>query len=106
MYAVVRTDLAMTTGKTASQAGHAFLDAFMASLPQNRSDYFADGGGTKVVLAVDSERRLRAVFDSARAAALPCSLIVEEDGTMTAVGIGPAARGEIEPVTRRLSLMR
>jgi len=106
MYAVVRTDLAMTTGKAASQAGHAFLDAFMASIPQNREDYFGDGGGTKVVLAVDNEHRLREIFERARASALPCSIIVEEDGVPTAVGIGPALRSQIHPITKRLSLMR
>jgi peptidyl-tRNA hydrolase, PTH2 family len=106
MYAVVRTDIAMTTGKAASQAGHAFLDAFMASLPQNRQAYLSDGGGTKVVLAVDGEQRLRDVYARARAAGLPCSLIIEDDGTATAAGIGPATRGEIRPVTKRLSLMQ
>src|SRR5215472_2165236 len=106
MYAVVRTDLGLTGGAVASQAGHAFLESFVESLPQNRAAYFADGGGTKVVLAVDGERRLREIFNQACAVGLPCSLIVEEDGTMTAVGIGPATRGEIEPITRRLSLMR
>jgi peptidyl-tRNA hydrolase, PTH2 family len=106
MYAVVRTDLAMTAGKTASQAGHAFLDAFVASLPQNRAAYFSDGGGTKVVLAVDGEERLRRVYEQARAVGLPCALIVEDDGVATAAGIGPALRREIEPITRRLSLMR
>lgn len=106
MYAVVRTDLAMTTGKAASQAGHAFLDAFLQSTPESIRAYLSDGGGTKVVLAVDGEQRLREVHDNAAAAGLPCALVVEEDGTATAAGIGPAPRDAIRPVTRRLSLMR
>jgi peptidyl-tRNA hydrolase len=106
MYAVVRTDLAFTAGKTASQAGHAFLDSFLKSPPEITRAYLADGGGTKVVLAVDSEKRLRQVYDCATQAGLPCSLIIEDDGTATAAGIGPAARDSIRPITKRLSLMK
>lgn len=95
----------MTTGKAASQAGHAFLDAFLKSTSQNRQAYLAEGGGTKVVLAVDSEIRLRDIHERAQAAGLPCSLIVEDDGSVTAAGIGPATRAEIRPITGRLSRM-
>lgn len=106
MYAVVRTDIAMTAGKAASQAGHAFLDAFLTSIPEQRNPYLRDGGGTKVVLAVDGEDRLRRVFDLARSRAVPCALVIEDDGTPTAVGIGPAPRSEIRHITKKLSLMR
>lgn len=106
MYAVVRTDLAMSAGKSASQAGHAFLESFLKSPPEITQAYLADGGGTKVVLAVDSECRLREVHANAMAAGLPCSLIVEDDGVATAAGIGPAPRSSIRPITRRLSLMK
>ena len=106
MYAVVRTDLSMTTGKTASQAGHAFLDSFLKSSADNIRAYLSDGGGTKVVLAVDSEKRLREVHQGAAELGLPCALIIEDDGTATAAGIGPASRDAIRPITRRLSLMK
>lgn len=106
MYAVVRTDLSMTAGKCASQAGHAFLDSFLKSTPENSRAYLADSGGTKVVLAVDGEARLREIHARAEAAGLPCALIIEDDGVATAAGIGPGPRECIRPITRRLSLMK
>ena len=94
----------MTAGKAASQAGHAFLDSFLKSSSENKDAYVTPAGGTKVVLAVDSEARLREIYGNALKLGLPASLI-EDDGIATAAGIGPAPRHLIRPLTRRLSLM-
>lgn len=59
MYAIVRQDLAMTPGKAASQAGHAFLASYLKSDPEAAQAFVADGGGTKIVLAVPDEVALR-----------------------------------------------
>jgi peptidyl-tRNA hydrolase len=94
----------MTTGKACSQAGHAFLDAFLKATGQAQDAYLSDVGGTKVVLGVDSEARLREIYSNAVGLGLPASLI-EEQGVALAIGIGPATRGLIRPLTKRLSLM-
>jgi hypothetical protein len=39
MYAIVRSDLVMTAGKAASQAGHAFLDSFLTAPPDLTKAY-------------------------------------------------------------------
>ena len=94
----------MTAGKAASQAGHAFLDSFLNANDNNKESYLTKVGGTKVVLGVDSEARLREIYNNAVKLGLPASLI-EDDGVATAAGIGPAPRHLIRPLTRRLSLM-
>lgn len=94
----------MTAGKAASQAGHAFLDSFLNAESGNRDAYLSKVGGTKVVLGVDSEARLREIYNNAIKLGLPASL-VEDDGVATAAGIGPAPRNLIRPLTKRLSLM-
>jgi hypothetical protein len=71
----------MTTGKAASQAGHAFLDAFLQASPEQTSAYIADGG-TKVVLQVPDERSLCEVYHRARMAGLPCAMVVESEHVM------------------------
>lgn len=95
----------MTAGKAASQAGHAFLDSFLKASGHSKDAYLSKTGGTKVVLGVDGEARLREIYDNAIKLGLPASLI-EDDGVATAAGIGPAPRGIIRPLTKRLSLMK
>lgn len=94
----------MTAGKVASQAGHAFLDSFLNAKDTAQDAYLSDVGGTKVVLGVDGEARLREIYANAVGLGLPASLI-EDEGVPVAVGIGPAPRGLIRPLTKRLSLM-
>jgi PTH2 family peptidyl-tRNA hydrolase len=105
----------MTAGKAASQAGHAFLDAFLKAPPENTQAYLADGG-TKVVLSVKDERELCDVYYKARMANLPCAMVIESEHVMppsfdgspiaTAVGIGPVAKSEARPITKKLRLMQ
>lgn len=104
----------MTAGKAASQAGHAFLDSFILAEPEHARAYLAHGG-TKVVLSVPDEAALRALFMRARAAKLPCAMVVEQGHVMpphfdgapivTAIGIGPCRRGDARSITRGLKLM-
>lgn len=115
MYALVRKDLAMTPGKAASQAGHAFLASYLKSEPDAAQDFVKDGGGTKIVLAVPDEATLWQAYKRASDANLPCALWVEEGHVMppsfdgppivTAVGIGPAERSRIRPIVREFKLM-
>jgi len=115
MYALVRADLSMTAGKAASQAGHAFLDAYLHAAPEQIKAYLAQGG-TKVVLAVPHEQALCDAYYRARMAKLPCALVIESQHVMppafdgspiaTAVGIGPVSRSEAKPITREFKLMK
>jgi peptidyl-tRNA hydrolase len=102
---VVRTDLGMTAGKAASQTGHAFLGSFLKASEVDQESYLSERGWTKVVLGVDSEARLREIHTNAINLGLPTSLI-EEEGVALAVGIGPAPRGIIRPLTKRLNLLK
>lgn len=104
----------MTPGKSASQAGHAFLDAFLTA-PPDKTKAYLDAGGTKIVLAAKDERQLCDIYHAARMAKLPCALVVESGHIMlpvfdgreivTAVGIGPVDRTEAREITKRLRLM-
>lgn len=114
MYAVLRADLAMTKGKAASQAGHAFLDSYLTAPPDIIRAYLTDGG-TKIVLAVDSEKELCELYHRARLEHLPCAMVIESehvhppdfDGSPvpTAVGIGPTNRAAVKHLTKGLRLM-
>lgn len=104
----------MTAGKAASQAGHAFLDAFDTATPDQQDAYRKDGG-TKIVLSAADERSLCDVFRKAKLAGIPCAMVIEQDHVMppcfdgspvpTAVGIGPLERSKLREFTRGLKLM-
>ena len=105
----------MNTGKVASQAGHAFLDAYLLALesdPARCAAYRAVRHGTKVVLAAGIERILR-VHARARELGLPCALIIDEgcpgffEGkpTLTALGAGPLTRSEANKLLGGLPLL-
>jgi peptidyl-tRNA hydrolase, PTH2 family len=116
MYAVLRGDLKMTSGKASSQAGHAFLDSYVKAPPDIARAYRAEGEGTKVVLVAEDEAALRELHQKVDALGLPCALVVESghvmppsfDGSpiITALGIGPAYRGQVKGVTGKLRLLR
>lgn len=105
----------MTAGKAASQAGHAFLDAFDTATSEQQAAYRRDGG-TKIVLTAPDERALCDLFHKAKLAKLPCAMVIEQDHVMppcfdgspvpTAVGIGPMRRSEARAITKGLPLMK
>lgn len=108
----------MPPGKLASQAGHAFLEAFLTAqkaIPATAALYAADPPGTKVVL------RAKSLFDMERAAlelnqlGIPHALITDSGHVLpphftgspviTALGFGPATREEVGRLTRRFALV-
>ncbi len=103
----------MSTGKAASQAGHAFLDSFTKASPDIADAYQANGS-TKVVLVAEDEVALRQLYAKAFERGLPCALVVESNHVMppsfdgspilTALGIGPAPRCMVRGITGRLRL--
>ncbi len=106
----------MSPGKLAAQCGHAFIAACeccRASDPTRHAEY---QNGTKVVLTVPDLPTLTELYERARFAGFPCSLIVDSghvlpphfDGSpiATAVGLGPVTRHEGDEITRRWPLVR
>lgn len=124
---VVRKDLGMRKGKMIAQGSHASMKVFF-----DRGSVFdaASGGGelrinltpsmrewvegsfAKIALSVDSEDELLDIYEQAKEAGLPCSLIQDAGRTefhgvptYTAVAVGPAVREDIDPITGNLKLL-
>ena len=114
LYAVVRNDIGMSPGKCASQAGHAYLGAFLTAqpiIPEVTAAYAADLPGTKVCLQASMVAIQRAK-DELEDAGIPCFLVVDSgcanffDGqpTVTALGFGPVAQGQLPKFVSKLQL--
>lgn len=130
---VVRKDLNMRRGKEIAQGAHASLAVFFDMMRQqnggsvdskNGKKYecsfqhtseamheWMTNGFTKITLTVDSELALLDIYNRAKQAGLPCSLIkdsgkTEFNGvpTLTTVAIGPAQSSEIDKITGNLKL--
>jgi len=97
----------MSSGKAIAQAGHAYLDAMLASLAVKdpKADAYASlHPGTKITLDGGSEADLLRLRDKLAARGIPHALIVDSghvempdfDGspTITALGVGPLTRSE------------
>jgi len=123
---VMRRDLGMRKGKLIAQGAHASLGALLErfgtrsggegamqlslSLDAAASDWLA-GRFTKVCVYVQSESQLEDVFARARAAGLPCALIVDSGRTefagvptKTCCAVGPAWEAEVDAITGDLPL--
>jgi len=111
----------MSPGKAAAQAGHAFLNAFLdaySSDTQRCEEYHKnDGIGTKVCLQAKSETALEILYQKARDAGIPCTLVVDSDHVIpgspfdgdpiiTAVGIGPTTRAESKRLLSKYNLVK
>jgi PTH2 family peptidyl-tRNA hydrolase len=125
---VVRKDLNMRKGKLAAQVAHASMAAVFGrqtaqisqsgdqatiawTLDEKQLAWFQDLS-TKIVVGVADEAGLLALYQQARDAGLPCSLIQDRGftefggvATYTTVGIGPADQAQINAITGALPLM-
>lgn len=109
---VLRSDLGMSKGKIAAQAGHAAVSA----AEKTRKEHFEwwsawlKEGQCKVAVKAKSERELVELERSAKKLGLPYALITDRGltelppGTITCLGIGPAPSSEIDKLTGKLSL--
>ena len=119
---VMRKDLNMRKGKMVAQGAHAslkvLLDAASRSgdtivLPDDEATVAWLGGRfTKVCVSVDSAEALAAVVERARAAGVPCALIVDAGqtefhgvATPTCCAVGPAWSDEVDAITGALPLL-
>lgn len=106
----------MDSGKIASQAGHAYLGAFVQADPSTQAKYHVDfpaSPGTKVCLAAKNLNQLLRAKEEAEAAGIPAYLVTDSgcanffngEPTVTALGLGPATKEQIKHITRRFQLM-
>lgn len=113
----MRSDLGMETGKIASQAGHAYLGAFIhadSDLQKAYHSEFPISPGTKVCLVAKNLHHLLRAKDEAEAAGIPTYLVTDSgcknffngEPTITALGLGPATKSQINHITRRFNLMK
>jgi PTH2 family peptidyl-tRNA hydrolase len=110
---VFRTDLKMSKGKIAAQAGHAAICAAQAAHDQRKKwwEAWMFEGMRKIAVKVPGENELSELEKSADDLGLPHALIVDRgltevpEGTVTCLGIGPAPNNMIDRLTGKLPLL-
>ena len=119
---VMRKDLHMRKGKMIAQGAHASLAVLVergriedSELTCELTPAMASWLGerfTKVCVSVESEAALDAVVARARAAGVPCALVVDSGKTefhgvptKTCCAVGPAWAAEVDAITGALPLL-
>jgi len=110
---VFRSDLRLSKGKAATQAGHAAISAAEEARKQYKEWWKAwiEEGQCKIAVKVKSEKELLELEKQAKELALPCALIIDRGltevppGTVTCLGIGPAPTEKIDTITGMLPLL-
>jgi PTH2 family peptidyl-tRNA hydrolase len=110
---VVRTDIKMSKGKVAAQAGHAAVSASEYAR-KNRPEWWTpwiSEGQCKIAVKAKSEQEICELERKARNVGLPVALIVDRGlteippNTTTCLGIGPAPANKVDAITGNLSLL-
>ena len=109
---VLRTDLKMGKGKLCSQASHASIEAFLKAKQKDSflAEQWLKQGMPKIVLKVEGEKELLEVFEKAKKT-IPSALIKDagrtqvEQGSITALVLGPWIGEEIDKFTKHLKLL-
>ncbi len=113
MVIVVRTDIKMSKGKIAAQAGHAAVSASEYAR-KNRPEWWnpwINEGQCKIAVKAKSEQEILELERRARNAKRPAALIVDRGlteippNTTTCLGIGPAPADKVDAITGKLSLL-
>ncbi len=110
---VFRTDLQMSKGKIAAQAGHAAICAAQDAFNHHKKwwDAWLYEGQKKVAVKVAGEKELGELEEAADELGLPHALIVDRgltevpEGTITCLGIGPAPSALVDRLTGKLKLL-
>jgi PTH2 family peptidyl-tRNA hydrolase len=109
----LRSDLKMSKGKIAAQAGHAAVSAGEEARKHFREWWKAwlQEGQRKIAVKVESEEELLELEKQAKELAIPCALIVDmgltevPPSTITCLGIGPAPVEKVDKITSMLPLL-
>jgi PTH2 family peptidyl-tRNA hydrolase len=110
---VFRTDLKMSKGKLAAQAGHAAVSASEEAHKHRRNwwEAWLFEGQRKIAVKVKDEKELTELEEQANDLGLPNALIVDRglteipEGTVTCLGIGPAPAELMDRLTGKLKLL-
>ena len=120
---VIRKDLNMRKGKMISMGAHASLKVFLDRSMQEHEKVLTisvtdaminwmENNYKKITVSVDSEEELLEIYNKAKDAGIPCSLIIDSGltefngvPTKTAVAIGPDEDKIIDPITKHLKLL-
>ena len=110
---VFRSDLHLSKGKTAAQAGHAAVSATEEARKHRREwlEQWLNEGQCKIAVKVKSEKEMSDLEAAAKELGLPNALIVDRGlteipaGTVTCLGIGPAPAEKVDKLTGRLPLL-
>lgn len=108
----------MEPGKLSAQTGHAYTDVLEKArnvAPERVTGYRdLNTGGSKVSLYARNQNQLIRALNEARAAGIPAVPVVDAnhvipdtpfDGNpiITAIGIGPCTKAEIQHITKRFN---
>ncbi|KAI0025878.1 PTH2-domain-containing protein [Xylariomycetidae sp. FL0641] len=118
---VVRTDLGMTKGKIAAQASHATLACYKslsraasrnpASPAAKILQQWERRGQAKIAVQTKSEDELMELMGRARSLGITAEVIQDagrtqiDPGSLTVLGVGPAAKSLVDQVTGGLKLL-
>lgn len=110
---VFRSDLKLSKGKIAAQAGHAAVSSAEEARKRRRDWWksWVREGQCKIAVKVETEKELLKLEEQAKELELPCALIIDRGlteippGTRTCLGIGPAPAQEIDEITGMLPLL-
>jgi PTH2 family peptidyl-tRNA hydrolase len=110
---VFRSDLKLSKGKIAAQAGHAAVSAAEEARKHHKKWWteWISEGQRKIAIKVENEEELLSLEKLAKESGLPCYLVVDKGlteippDTITCLGIGPAPTGEMDKITGRLPLL-
>jgi len=110
---VFRSDLQMSKGKIAAQAGHAAVSAAQDAYVHHKKwwEAWLYEGQKKVAVKVPSEKEMSELERGADELGLPHALIIDRglteipEGSVTCLGIGPAPAGMIDRLTGKLKLL-
>jgi PTH2 family peptidyl-tRNA hydrolase len=110
---VFRSDLKLSRGKIAAQAGHAAVSAAEEARKHHRRwwEAWASEGQCKIAVKVKNEKELLELERQANELALPTALIVDRGlteippDTVTCLGIGPAPADKVDRLTGKLKLL-
>jgi PTH2 family peptidyl-tRNA hydrolase len=110
---IFRSDLKLSKGKIAAQAGHAAVSGAQEAHKRHRDwwDSWLFEGQRKVAVKVKDEKELLELEDQANVLGLPNALIVDRGlteippGTVTCLAIGPAPTEKIDRLTGELPLL-
>ena len=110
---IFRSNLRLSKGKMAAQAGHAAVSA-AEEARKHHSEWFggwSKEGQCKIAVKVKNEEELSELEVRARQMGLPYARVIDRGltevppGTVTCLGIGPAPAEKVDEITGSLPLL-